>query len=130
MSMRIAVALAATTTWVTQWIGRLVAPQLANSLVLLLLFIAALALVGAVLALAVGIVNISLFSLLITHLYLRIGGPQLPPSPLAHYSSSGPRRLSHRMVAGLVAVSLLLFAAPIMACALPAMAMTAAERGA
>jgi glycerophosphoryl diester phosphodiesterase len=63
--------------------------------------------VGVVITLAVGVFNVSIFSLLITHLYLGIGGPQLPPSPLAQYASSGPRRLSHRMIAGIVAVSLL-----------------------
>ncbi len=106
----LAVVLLSTTTWFLQFLGRMVAPHLAGSLALLLLFVAALVFAGVVLALAVGIFNFSMFSLLITHLYLRISGPQIPASVVAQYAhnaSSGPRRLSPRMVAGIVAVSLL-----------------------
>jgi glycerophosphoryl diester phosphodiesterase len=102
-----AVVLLSITTWLVEFLGRIIAPHLAGSLALLLMFVAVLLLTGVVMTLAVGVFNFSMFSLLITHLYLSIGGPQLPSSPLAQYASSGPRRLSHRMVAGLVAVSLL-----------------------
>ena len=90
----VAVALLSATTWLVRFLGRAVAPQLAGSLALLLLFIAGLALAGVVLTLAVGIFNFSMFSLLITHLYLRIGKPQLSTSTMAKYASLGPRRFS------------------------------------
>ena len=60
-----------------------------------------------VLTLAVGIFNFSMFSLLITHLYLRIGKPQLSTSTMAKYASLGPRRFSPRAVAGIAALALL-----------------------
>jgi glycerophosphoryl diester phosphodiesterase len=77
-------------------VGRVVAPQLASSLVLLLLFIAVLALVGVVLTLAVSVVNFSLFALLLTRLYLRLTGTQVSVSAIAHFASSGPRRFGPR----------------------------------
>jgi len=95
------------TTWLVQFLGRMVAPHLAGSLALLLMFVAILFLAGVVMTLAVGVFNFSMFSLLITHLYLRISGPQPSAYSLAPYASSAPRRLSPRMVAGIVAVSLL-----------------------
>lgn len=102
----IAIVLVATTTWLVQFVGRAIAPQLAGSLLLLLLFIAAVALVGAVLALAVGIFNFSLFSLLITRLYLSIGKPQ-SAAELTQYTPLFSQRLSTRAVVGISAVLLL-----------------------
>lgn len=103
----IAVVLLSITTWLVQFLGRMVAPHLAGSLAFLLLFVAALAFAGVVLTLAVGVFNFSMFSLLITHLYLRNGGPKVPASAMAQYASSASSRFSPRMVAGIVAVSLL-----------------------
>ncbi len=103
----IAIVMVVATTWLVQFIGRAVAPQLAGSLVLLLLFVAALAFAGAVLALAVGIVNFSFFSLLIMRLYLSIGETQVMESAIAPYASSVPHRLSGRAASGIVAVLLL-----------------------
>ena len=88
-------------------VGRVVAPQLASSLVLLLLFIAVLALVGVVLTLAVSVVNFSLFALLLTRLYLRLTGTQVSASAVAHFASSGPRRFSGRERAAILVVALL-----------------------
>jgi len=102
----LATALLSTSTWILQFAGRMVAPQLAGSLALLLLFVAALILAAVVLTLAIGIFNFSMFSLLVTHLYLRIGRPQVSQS-LKRFASSGPLRFSPRMVAGIVAVSIL-----------------------
>jgi glycerophosphoryl diester phosphodiesterase len=65
----VAVALLSATTWLVQFLGRAVAPQLAGSLALLLLFIAGLALAAVVLTLAVGIFNFSMFSPLIHYLH-------------------------------------------------------------
>jgi glycerophosphoryl diester phosphodiesterase len=103
----IAIVMVVAITWLVQFIGRTVAPQLAGSLVLLLLFIAALTFAGAVLALAAGIINFSFFSLLITRLYLHIGEPRASVSTMAHYASSAPRRVSPPAAAGIVVVSLL-----------------------
>ncbi len=102
-----AIVLVMATTWPLHFVGRMVAPQLAGSLVLLLLFLAALAFVGAVLALAVSIVSFSMFSLLITRLYLRIGEPQPSMSSVAQYASADQRRFSTRALAGIIAVALL-----------------------
>ena len=88
-------------------VGRVVAPQLASSLVLLLLFIAVLALVGVVLTLAVSVVNFSLFALLLTRLYLRLTGTQVSASAVARFASSGPRRFSGRARAAILVVALL-----------------------
>ena len=88
-------------------VGRVVAPQLASSLVLLLLFIAVLALVGVVLTLAVSVVNFSLFAMLLTRLYLRLTGTQVSASAVAHFASSGPRRFSGRERAAILVVALL-----------------------
>lgn len=103
----LAIVLITTTAWLFQVVGRSVAPQLADSLALLLLFVAALAFVGASVTLAVGIVNVSMFSLLITRLYLRIGAPQSSASSMAQYAATGQRRFSMRAVVGITAVALL-----------------------
>ena len=89
------------------FVGRIVAPHLVGSLALSLVFVAALALIGAALALAVGILNFSLFSLLVTRLYLHIARPQSPAAMLAPYAASDPRRFSTRAMAGIAAVALL-----------------------
>ena len=102
-----AIVLITATAWLFQVVGRSVAPQLADSLALLLLFVAALAFVGASVTLAVGIVNVSMFSLLITRLYLRIGAPQSSASSMAQYAATGQRRFSMRAVVGITAVALL-----------------------
>lgn len=101
------IVLVVATTWPLQFVGRMVAPQLAGSLALLLLFLAALASVGAVLALAVSIVSFSMFSLLVTRLYLRIGGPQSSVSSVAQYAATDRGLFSTRALAGVIAVSLL-----------------------
>ena len=79
-------------------IGRTVAPLLAGSLPLLLLFVGTFALFGAALALAVGVVNFSMFALVLTRLYLRTGGRQTSASTIANYASEGPGRLSGALV--------------------------------
>ena len=96
--------------WFPEVIGRSLAPHLAGSLPLLLLFIAGLALLWAVLGLATGIVNASLFSLLITRLYLQVGEPREPRVP-ARATTGGdqgaPRRLSGLARAGVAAIAVL-----------------------
>ena len=87
------------------------APRLGGSLALLLLFLAGLALLWTVLALAVGIVNFSLFALSITRLYLEVGEPrearhEISTRPTAG-STAGPRRLSGRARAAVAVVAVL-----------------------
>jgi len=102
-----ALALAAASTWLVQFAGRALAPHLAGSLTLLLLFVAGLALAGVALTLVVGITNISLFSLLITRLYLAVGEPKPSSSALTPYASAGRLQFTSRMVAGAVVIALL-----------------------
>ena len=101
------ILLIAAVTGTLYWTGRIVAPQLAGSLTLLLLFFAALVLIGVLLTLAVGIVNSSMLSLLITRLYLQIGRPRTSASTLAAYTTTGPWRPSARARTAIVAVLLL-----------------------
>jgi glycerophosphoryl diester phosphodiesterase len=102
-----AIVLLSITGGIVELLGRMVAPHLSGSLALLLLFAAALVLSGVVLALAVGVFNSSMFSLLVTHLYLRVGRTHLPVGILEKYAFDGPRRLSPRLVGGIVVVALL-----------------------
>ena len=83
------------------------APRLGGSLALLLLFLAGLALLWTVLALAVGIVNFSLFALSIARLYLDVGEPRGSHHAIASRSTSGVRRLSGRARAAVVSVAIL-----------------------
>jgi glycerophosphoryl diester phosphodiesterase len=77
----VALALGAGTTTALQAAGRAAAPLFGATLGLLLLFVAALALAWALVSLAVGIVNISLGSLLVGRLYLSVGEPRQPLVP-------------------------------------------------
>jgi len=101
----LAVLLLAAAGAVPEIIGRSVAPQLAGSLAPLLLFITALVLLWAVLGLAVGILNTSLFALAIVRLYLRIGDarPHVPESA----ALETPGRLPRSVVGGAAAVVIL-----------------------
>jgi len=103
----VSIVLLLSTSWLIQFLGRLVAPRFADSLALLLLYVAVLALSGVVLTVVVGIFNFSMFSLLILHLYRSIGGSKLQPIEISKYVSGDMRRLSRGMVTGIVAVSVL-----------------------
>jgi glycerophosphoryl diester phosphodiesterase len=100
----VAVALAAVAASFPEMIGRILAPHFASSLPLLLLFIALLALLWVALGLAAAIANISLFSLLIVRLYLRVGEPLEPRLPAAveiGLDTEASQRLSGGARAGL-----------------------------
>jgi glycerophosphoryl diester phosphodiesterase len=105
----IALALAALAASLPEFIGRTLAPHFAGSLPVLLLSIAGLVLLWAGLGLAVAILNISLFSLLIVRLYLRIAQPREPQlrasAETACYNVS--RRFSGLARAGLATVAML-----------------------
>jgi glycerophosphoryl diester phosphodiesterase len=103
----ISIALIAATSWFVNFVGLTIAPRLAGSLTLLLLFVAVLAIGGVVLALAVGIVNASLFALLITRLYLSVGKAKPGPAIMTPYLVSETKRLSGRAVTTIRAVGVL-----------------------
>jgi glycerophosphoryl diester phosphodiesterase len=88
-------------------IGRSIGPSLASSLPLLLTFVSLVALVASVCALAVGVVGASLFSLLISRLYLRVGAANVSREYIAQYESRGVWRLSPRAWAGVATVAVL-----------------------
>jgi glycerophosphoryl diester phosphodiesterase len=101
------IVLTVATTWVVNVVGRMIAPQLAGSLTLLLVFVAVLTIGSVVLGLAVGIVNASMFALLITRLYCRVCKEQASETSLAPYSSGEEKRFSRRVVMALGAIGLL-----------------------
>ena len=103
----ISVLLVAAASGTLYWAGRIVAPLLAGSLTALLLFFAALALTGVLLTLAVGIVNSSMLSLLITRLYRQIGAARASASNLEPYVATGPWRPSAGARTGIAVVLLL-----------------------
>ena len=105
----IAATLLLTGTWLVQFFGRAIAPLLANSLGFLMAFIATLAISGVVLSLLVSVVNASMFSLLITRLYLHIGKTEHAQTSMAPYAAT-QRRLSPRALAGVAAVAVLIAA--------------------
>jgi glycerophosphoryl diester phosphodiesterase len=99
--------LLAVAAWVPEVIGQSLAPQLAGSLPLLLLFIFGLAVLWIALGLVASIVNASLFALTVVRLYLRIGDPKDPRVP----QSAALRRESVRIrgpaLIGAAAIALL-----------------------
>jgi glycerophosphoryl diester phosphodiesterase len=104
----VSIALIAATTWLVHFVGRNIAPQLAGSLTLLLLFVAAMAIGSVAVALAVSVVNISLFALLITRLYLSAGKTQAAAAILSPYVSGETKHFSRRamtVAVGLVALA-------------------------
>jgi glycerophosphoryl diester phosphodiesterase len=106
----VAVALLSGTTWCIDAIGRGLAPRFSGSLELLLLFVAGLILLWALLGLGVAIINLSMFSLLITRLYVEIGDPREPRLPAISASgrrANGPLRLSGRARAAVAATAIL-----------------------
>jgi len=100
----LSVALIAVTSWFLNFVGLTIAPRLAGSLTLLLLFVSVLTIVSVVLALAVGIVNAAMFALLITRLYLSVGKAKAAEAILTAYLGRETRRLSRRALTGIVAV--------------------------
>ena len=99
-----ATVLLRTGTWLVQSVGRVIAPLVADSLGLLVVVMGALALVAVVLTLAVGVVNASLFSLVLTRLYLRTGQPTA--ASLAQYAGDS-WRLTGRWRVAIVALAVL-----------------------
>ena len=96
-------------SWLPEVLGRGLAPHLAGSLAALLFFIAGLALLWIAVGLIVGIVNASLFALVILRLYLRVGEPQEPrvPEAVSLGRFGTPIGISRRVAAGGAAIVVL-----------------------
>ena len=103
----ISVALIGATTWSVDFIGRAIAPRLAGSMTLLLLFVAVLTIAGVVLALAVGVINASMFAVLIVRLYESHGKASATAAVLEPYLAFETRRLTKRTVTAIVALGVL-----------------------
>ena len=71
-------------TWVMRSLGLWIAPSVAGSLPLLMVFVGLWVLVATALALAANVVNFSLFALVLTRLYQRLA--QRTPAPVAQYA--------------------------------------------
>jgi glycerophosphoryl diester phosphodiesterase len=99
-----ATVLLRTGTWLVQSVGRVIVPLVADSLGLLVVVMGALALVAVVLTLAVGVVNASLFSLVLTRLYLRTGQPTA--ASLAQYAGA-TWRMTGRLRAVVIVLAVL-----------------------
>jgi len=102
-----AIVLIVITAWLMNLAGRWIAPQLAGSLPLLFSFVVVFLLVSFILAVAVGVINVSMFSLLVTRLHLRINGGGSPGRNLARYAADSVYRPSATVVAGLASVAVL-----------------------
>jgi glycerophosphoryl diester phosphodiesterase len=101
-----ALVLTSVLTWLMRSIGFWIAPTVAGSLPLLLLFVGVWALVAAFLALAANVVNFSLFALILTRLYQRIA--QRTPASLTQYAGEVWRmRLTGRSGIGILALIVL-----------------------
>ena len=103
----VSIALFAATTWFVNFVGLTIAPRLAGSIASLLLFVAVLTIGSVVLALVVGVVNASMFALIITQLYRTVGKVQATAAILAPYLAYEAKRLSRRTVRAIVALGLL-----------------------
>jgi len=102
-----ALLLLAVAAWVPEVIGRSLAPQLAGSLPLLLLFISGLVVLWITLGLVAGIVNGSLFALTIVRLYLRAGAPKDPRVPQPAAVQRDSVRIRRPALIGVTAIALL-----------------------
>jgi len=105
----LASALLAVATWVPDFIGRALAPDFSGSMQTLLGFITGLVLLWAGLGLVTAVVNVSMLSLVLLRLYLRVVDLREPGAlqELGADSWGGARRLPRTMRIGLIVVSLL-----------------------
>jgi glycerophosphoryl diester phosphodiesterase len=88
-----ALALAALAGFVPELVGRPLAPYFAGGLARMLIFVACLLVVWGALALAAGVVNFSMFALLVTRMYLELGEPRDPRGPVEGAAASPARPL-------------------------------------
>ena len=105
----LASALLAVATWVPDFIGRALAPGFSGSMPMLLGFITGLVLLWAVLGLVTAVVNVSMLSLVLLRLYLRVVDLREPGAlpELGADTWGGARRLPRAVRIGVVVVSIL-----------------------
>jgi glycerophosphoryl diester phosphodiesterase len=129
-----AIVLIVITAWLMNLAGRWIAPQLAGSLPLLLSFVGVFMLVSFILAVAVGVINVSMFSLLVAHLHLHVSAGRPPARNLARYASISIYRPSGIAVAALASIAVLATAGIVLFAFLinrdPQAALVIAHRGA
>lgn len=120
--LALGLALLSATAWLPAALGRAVAPQLAGSLAGIVAFVAGLAAFWGLLALAAGIVNASLFSLVLLRLYLALGEPQAPrvPGVTADEAPEVALRTRRHLLASAAAVAFLAVVAVTLFAAAPA----------
>jgi glycerophosphoryl diester phosphodiesterase len=101
--------------------GRTLAPHFGGSLAGTLTFVLIVAILSGLLALAAGVVNVSLFSLVLARLYLAVGEPKNPRAPGEAVMESRGSLIRHpRLLASAAAVSVLAIAALVFLAAVPA----------
>ncbi len=105
----LASALLAVATWAPDFIGRALAPDFSGSMQTLLGFITGLVLLWAVLGLATAVVNVSMLSLVLLRLYLRVFDLRKPGAlpELGADTWGGARRLPRGVKIGVAIVSIL-----------------------
>ena len=105
----LASALLAVATWVPDFVGRALAPGFSGSMQTLLGFITGLVLLWAVLGLVTAVVNVSMLSLVLLRLYLRVVDLREPGAlpELGADTWGGARRLPRAVRIGVVVVSIL-----------------------
>ena len=105
----LASALLAVATWVPDFVGRALAPDFSGSMQTLLGFITGLVLLWAVLGLVTAVVNVSMLSLVLLRLYLRVVDLREPGAlpELGADTWGGARRLPRAVRIGVVVVSIL-----------------------
>ena len=103
----LASALLAVATWLPDFVGRALAPGFSGSMRTLLGFITGLALLWAVLGLVTAVVNVSMLSLVLLRLYLRVVDLRKPGAvpKLGAETWGGARRLPRAVRIGVVVVS-------------------------
>lgn len=104
----VALALLAVAAWIPDVVGRALAPAFSGSIATLLGFMTALALLWALLGLVAAVVNVSLLSLVLRRLYLRVVQGREPGlAALGFGASEGMRRLPRSARIGVAVVAVL-----------------------
>jgi glycerophosphoryl diester phosphodiesterase len=90
------VVLASVALSLPEALGRMLAPQFSGSLAAIVLFLTGLAFLNGILVLAVGIFNVSLFSLVLARLFLSVGEPRQLHVPSQNDVEASEERLRAR----------------------------------
>ena len=117
----IAALVLAVATQLPEAAGRSLAPHFGGSLAGTLTFVLVVAILSGLLALAAGVVNAILFSLVLARLYLAVGEPKSPRAPGEAVTAPRGSLVRHpRLLASAATVSVLAVAALVFLAAVPA----------